>query len=226
MVDTPACAEVRDLIPELAAGVASGDDRARALVHLVGCPACRRRLDATAELVDELLLLAPEREPSPGFESTVIAALQPPPVRRWGRLPALALQAAALVLVAALSAGVTWWQARGDREPADRYPNPAVAGDRYLSSAPFAAATGPAVGQLFAYQGSPSWIFISLTQAPDSGEYIIYLTTRDNRTIQGGTCTVTGGRSYYGSAINLPVNAIQRVDLVKPGGPTLTAHLR
>ena len=30
------CEAVRDLLPELAAGVAAGDDRARALAHLAG----------------------------------------------------------------------------------------------------------------------------------------------------------------------------------------------
>jgi predicted anti-sigma-YlaC factor YlaD len=68
------CAEARELFPELAIGVAAGDERARALGHLSGCPACRGELAGAAEVVDELLLLAPEHEPPPGFESSVLGA--------------------------------------------------------------------------------------------------------------------------------------------------------
>jgi hypothetical protein len=71
------CAEARDLFPELAMDVAAGDERARALRHLGGCPECRRELAATADAVDEMLLLAPEVEPPAGFERSVLARLTP-----------------------------------------------------------------------------------------------------------------------------------------------------
>ena len=76
MTDRADCQEVRELLPELAAGVASGEQRARALAHLTGCPDCRQELQEAATLVDELMLvLAPEHEPSAGFESRLLAAL-------------------------------------------------------------------------------------------------------------------------------------------------------
>jgi hypothetical protein len=226
MPETPQCAEVRDLIPELAAGVASGDERARVLAHLAGCAACRRELEETAKLVDELVLLAPEHEPSPGFESTVLAALQPRPVRRRRPLRTLVLRAAALLLVAALAAGLTWWQGRDDRDLAARYRHTlSVAHGSYLTAAAVTTAAEPQAGHLFAYQGSPSWIFITLTAAPQSGVYDIYLVTTDNRTVPAGRCTVADGQGSYGVTIDLPIRAIQRVELVKPGAPTLTARL-
>src|SRR5262245_46331971 len=89
MTEGPDCAATRDLLPELAAGVAAGDERARALSHLVGCPECQRMLAATAEVVDELLMLAPRREPPTGFESSVLAALSPAAPRHRWRTPLL-----------------------------------------------------------------------------------------------------------------------------------------
>lgn len=63
MNDPLPCTEVRDLIPELAAGVASREERAEALAHLARCPACRGELEETAAVVDDLLVLGPSKEP-------------------------------------------------------------------------------------------------------------------------------------------------------------------
>ncbi|HEX2294483.1 MAG TPA: zf-HC2 domain-containing protein, partial [Actinomycetota bacterium] len=58
------CAEVRDLAPEVALGIAPGEERARVLAHVRGCGDCRRLLDGLAETADLLLVLAPRDEPS------------------------------------------------------------------------------------------------------------------------------------------------------------------
>ncbi|HZB34425.1 MAG TPA: hypothetical protein VE465_29950 [Streptosporangiaceae bacterium] len=63
------------LIPELAIGVAAGDERARLLGHLARCTPCRGTLVSASAAADSLLLLAPEREPPPGFETRVLGGL-------------------------------------------------------------------------------------------------------------------------------------------------------
>ena len=75
------CAEIRALLPELALGIADGEERARALEHLGGCADCRRELDELSAIADELVALAPEREPPAGFEGRVIE-----PIGRVSRL--------------------------------------------------------------------------------------------------------------------------------------------
>jgi Putative zinc-finger len=230
MADTPSCAEVRALIPELAAGVAAGDERARALAHLAACRDCRAELELATAVVDELVLLAPEHEPSLGFENRVLAALEPEPalgsrptVRR--RLSAVALRAAALVLVAALAGGATWWHTADDRRLAASYRQTlAVANGRYLTAANLTTTTRTDVGHVFAYQGTPSWIVVTLTAAPQSGVYRIRLVTTDDRTLDVGPCLVTAGTGSYGTAIGVSLYAIRRIELVKPGAPTLPAH--
>src|SRR5438874_3816244 len=119
---TDPCAVTRELLPELAAGVANGSERAVALAHLAGCVSCRAELDGYTEVVDELLLLVPEREPPAGFEMAVLAGLAPPPPRprprrrAWRR--ALVPVTAAL-LTAAVAGGtaaeLTWRSTSDDR---------------------------------------------------------------------------------------------------------------
>jgi Putative zinc-finger len=233
MTDRGECQAIRELLPELAAGVASGDQRARALAHLTGCPDCRRELEEAATLVDDLMLvLAPEHEPSAGFESRVLAALPVTRPRRSRRRPTrrLVLQAAAAmlatVLVAVLAVGLTWRHTAEDRQLAAHYRSTlAVADGRYLTAAGLVAATGQKAGHVFAYQGSPSWLFVELTAAPASGSYAIRLVTTDGRTVDAGVCRVTAGSGSYGRTIDLAVSAIRRVELVQPGSPTLVASL-
>jgi hypothetical protein len=230
MIDMPRCAEVRDLIGELAAGVASGEERARALAHLATCRDCRQELELATAVVDELVLLAPEREPPLGFESRVLAALEPEPSRstppsRRRRLATVALRAAALVLVAALAAGGTWWRTADDRHLAAGYRQTlAVANGRYLAAARLSTPTLPDVGTVFAYQGTPSWIVVTMVAAPWSGTYQVRLITTDDHPIDVGLCTITDGTGSYGTAIDVSVYDIRAVQLVRAGVPTITAR--
>jgi hypothetical protein len=142
----------------------------------------------------------------------------------------LVLRAAAvlvtIVLAAAAAAGVTWRHGRDDRNLAAQYRHTlAVAHGRYLTAAAVTAApAGTEVGHAFAYQGEPSWIFLALTAAPVPGAYDVRVVTTDGRTVHAGTCTVTGRDGSYGTDVAMRVRAIQRVELVKPGAPTLTAR--
>jgi Putative zinc-finger len=61
------CEQVKELAPELALGIAEGEERAAALRHLSGCARCRQLVSELSAVGDELLLLAPAREPPPGF---------------------------------------------------------------------------------------------------------------------------------------------------------------
>src|SRR5688500_16102536 len=107
------CREVRELAPDLALGDLAGSDRAGVMAHLATCQECRRYVDELASSADALLILAPEAEPSEGFESRVLAAVREPRARskRW---------VAAVAAAALLGAGVAWLGAmqafRVDRE--------------------------------------------------------------------------------------------------------------
>ena len=216
------CAEVRELIPELAMGVAPGDERAAALTHIATCADCRRLLEETAATVDELLLLAPEHEPPPGFDAKVIAAFSPERPRRW-RASKLVLAAAAAIIVAASGAAVVTHRAGADdRQLAAQYRETlAKAGGDYLDAAALTDAEGQTAGHVFAYQGNPSWVFVTMEDAP-SGVHRVRYVTEDGRTHWLGTCTVRDGRGSWGTAIDVPIYAVDSVELVHRGS-TLSA---
>lgn len=226
MTESQRCVEVRALIPELAMGVAPGDERARALAHLATCTGCRQLLEETTATVDELLLLAPEHEPPTGFDSQVIAAIglgregQPGRQKAWR----LVLAAAVVVLVAAGAAGLTRWAGADDRELAAQYRETLrVAEGSYLRAAPLVGRGSTEAGHVFAYQGNPSWVFVTVADAP-SGVHRVRYVTEDGRRRPLGWCTVRDGQGSWGTAIDVPVYAVDRVELVHEGG-TLRADL-
>jgi hypothetical protein len=223
MTDLPLCDEVRDLLPELAADVADGDERAKALAHLAGCADCRRELDEMTTVVDRLVLLAPEHEPSPGFESAVLAAMGATrgSHRRAG---AFVLAAAASLLVAAIAAGGVWWQTADDRQLAAQYRRTlTVADGKNLTAAEVSTVADPSVGHAFLYAGGPSWLFLTIKSAPSSGRYQVQLVTTDRRTVDIGWCEISSGRGSWGWTIDVPVSDIRRVQLLRAGVPAMSA---
>jgi Putative zinc-finger len=118
----PGCAHVREIAPDLALGLLTGEERAAALEHLEGCQACRAEVASLAGVADDVLLTAPEITPPAGFDGRVLARLAAArsagsPHRRAGAAhmqprqhrrrrvvvgAALAAAAAAVVLVAAV----------------------------------------------------------------------------------------------------------------------------
>lgn len=215
MSDWRGCAEVRELIPELAMGVAPGDERAMALNHLTTCAECRQVLEETSEIVDELLLLAPQHEPPPGFDAKVIDAVSGEQPRRWKISKGL-IAAAAIILAASLGAGLTRWAGAEDRQLADQYRQTLdVANGDYLRAADLTGADGEA-GHVFAYQGNPSWVFISVEDAP-SGVHRVRYVTNDGVTHWLGVCTVRHGQGSWGTAIDVPVYALDSIELVRDG---------
>jgi hypothetical protein len=222
----PDCAEIRELLPELAAGVAAGDDRARVLAHLGGCVDCRRELDAMAAVVDDLLTLVPAVPPPDGFESAVLAKVAPPR-RRWWRGRALRLAATMLLAAtvgAVASASVAMRATADDRRVAESYRKTLqIAGGRYLTARPINAPDGFKAGRVFAYQGTPSWVFLVIEYDKAAGSYEVEIVTRDGQDQRIGAIEVTNGEGSWGTAIRVDIAQIAEVRLSGPAGPPLTA---
>ena len=82
------CAELADAAAELALGVLTGRERAKALAHLDHCEACREHVRQLTMTGEELLGLLPLREPPAGFETRVMErlGLSVPERRQAGRI--------------------------------------------------------------------------------------------------------------------------------------------
>jgi hypothetical protein len=178
------CEQLRDLAPEIALGTLDGEERAEALRHLATCADCRRLVDQLSEIADQLLMLAPVQEPPAGFESRVIEALglqRRPPRRVTRRLllrlgPPLAVAAATAVALVAVY--------HDDRVTAERYRETLAQADgRYFEAEPLRDETGARAGVVFAYQGAPSWVLVTVDpnhrDRVSSAEFV----TKDKRTI-------------------------------------------
>lgn len=220
MSTKPDCEEVRGLAAELALGIASGDERAGALTHLASCPSCRAVVQEMADASDELLLVAPALEPPVGFESRMIDRYRASR-RRAPRV--VALLAAAAVLLAA-GAGGTYLALRGDLEFAHHYHQVfAEAKGEYFASRPLYSGE-KSLGQVFAYQGSPSWLFLVLDGAAEGRRYAVKLVTKGGREIRLGSFTPTQGNTSWGRALPVELRSVWTVRLVPQQGNTLEAE--
>jgi hypothetical protein len=212
--------EVRELLPEVALGIASGRDRARALEHIAGCLDCRTDLEELSGIADELLFLAPVQQPAVGFESRAIERMSTGGRAGRTRFSIRQLLAtAALGLLAALVAlGVEYATSREDREFAGYYRRALEhANGSYFGALELHDPEGDPAGLVFAYEGKPSWIFLVVDAAEGTGTYRIELQTDEGASLALGETTLADGRGSFGTrvAISLGNMASVRVEEVR-----------
>jgi Putative zinc-finger len=221
------CVTTREALPELALGIADGEQRALMLEHLANCADCRRELEQLSSLSDELIALSPQREPPPGFENRVLERLQVrlrKPRLAPRRLRRLAL-AAAVPAVAIATALVMSKSYSSDRRLAAQY-RAALQGAHgtYFQSARLSTAKGQVAGIVFAYQGSPSWLFYTLGHRHADGRYSEQIVTRSGRALTLPPFRLVDGS--WGVTTPVPVRDIALVKLTEqPGGAALQARL-
>lgn len=202
---------------DLALGIADGADRAEALRHLAGCAECRRAVKELSELADELLLLAPEREPPMGFESRVLARLRPSPtaarrVPRWRR--ALVVVAPA-VAAAALAVGLVVGATRDDVRLAQHYrATLAEAHGSYFEAARLRAPGEVPAGIVYAYRGTPSWIFVYVDRAHRSTAYRVELAMTSGKRVPLPSFRLDPATGSAGEAIPVDIHGVAAVRLV------------
>jgi hypothetical protein len=224
------CAQVRELAPELALGIAEGEERDAALRHLSGCGGCRQLVTELSSVGDQLLQLAPAHDPPAGFEARVLAGIAEPPTRRrprprpWplaGRWRLLATAAAALALAAALGGGSVFLATAGDRRLADGYQEVLRQGQgSFFAAAPLQGAGGRA-GTVFGYQGHPSWVMVSLQPpTPEEGRFRVQVVTRDGRYLPLGEAALGGASATWGGQLPVDLSAVHELRFLDPGGRT------
>jgi hypothetical protein len=245
------CAGFGDVAAELALGVLTGRERAEALAHLDHCEACREHVRQLTMTSEGLLELLPSREPPAGFELRVMERLglavpdrRPAshigPISRFSRLAGrlrgrperqpddlgtvrpsglwLAgrprrLVAAAAVALALVASGLGGWGLHGATSPATA--------SSPLSSAALLSARHQAVGQMFYYDGSPAWIYMSVTLGAGSGKVICQLVSADGHVTTVGSFRLKDGYGSWGSTATLSQGEPAEARLLAADGTVL-----
>lgn len=223
------CDRFDAIADELALGIATGEQRAEALAHVSGCQPCRERLEGLAGAVDELLLLAPLQEPPVGFESRLQrhmdaerAPREAPPGRaRSGRGWRVALPAA-IAGLAILLLGASWIGSRDDRRLAGDYREAlAEVNGNYFTTFALFGSDGQRAGSGFAYEGDPSWVFVTLEAPPAAvppGRYELQVSVGGEGTRELATpLVVTDGHGSAGATFEGDLDTVGSLRLLRPG---------
>jgi hypothetical protein len=209
------CGELADLAAEIALGAVTGRERAEAVAHLGRCAACRERVGRLMITEERLVGLLPAAEPPPGFEARVAERTGPvgqdPGPGRVSRTRRVL--AAAVVTVAAALAGLgTGWGMHA-AAPAPAAP--------LLSSAVLFSADREPAGTVFAYQGSPRWLYLSVNLPPDNGTVICEVAGKGRRLTAVGSFRLTDGYGAWGGPVAAGAGPLDGVRLISPGGAVL-----
>jgi hypothetical protein len=223
------CEDTRQLAAELALGIADGADRARALEHLAECAECREAVEELSAVADELLMLAPEREPPVGFESRVLARVQPAPIaprRLRHRRRSLLAAVAAAAVAAAATAGVVLGSTSDDRRLADHYRAAlATAHGTDFEAARLRAPGQVPAGVVYGYRGSPSWIFVAIYRPYRATTYSIELAMTSGRRVTLSSLRLDTRTGSAGQSIPVDLHLVSSVRLVGTrGGDVLEAR--
>jgi hypothetical protein len=221
------CEHTRQLAAELALGIADGAERAEALRHLAECAECRRTVEELSAIADDLLMLVPEREPPAGFESRVLARMQPPTAtrtRRWRRLlaPATAAGVAAVASVA-----IVFGATSDDRRVAAHYrATLAVAHGSAFEAARLQAPGRVRAGVVYGYRGAPSWVFVAVYRSYRSTAYTLELTMTSGRRVALPSFRLDPRTGSAGLTIPVDLQHVSSVRLIGAGhGDVLEASL-
>src|SRR5262245_11912891 len=231
------CTQVQELAPELALGIAVGEERDLAIRHLATCQDCRRTVSHLSAIGDDLLLLAPEVEPPPGLSDRVLAGLarparrprasvhrarvpsERPPVRTHRPRVRALLAAAAVVVAVAVGAGAVFQATSSDRRLAADYRSLLDrAGGSFFLVTPLEATGGGRVGTVFVYEGNPSWVYVTMDRPTTSRSVAADLVMRDGSTVSRGSGAIGGTNSAWGYGLQVPVGKVRAVRFLGADG--------
>ncbi len=218
------CEEARDLAAEMALGTLAGDERARLIRHVGSCSQCRAIVEGLSEVADSLLLLAPEEEPPAGFETEFLTQFKAPVRKsrlRW------AVGAAAVGVVVLATATTVLWATKPDRDLASHYRHALEeANGEYFGVRAVRTTDGTKVGNLFAYEGDPSWVFVVFDPAVAPGKYQAEVISTEGETSGLGSVTISSGDLTWGSDLSVSFDHIGVVRFTTAGGDALNARIQ
>jgi hypothetical protein len=187
--------DVQALSPEAALGLLAGNERAAVLDHLDGCEQCRELMHELSAVADDLVLLAPNAEPPPGFEQRVLRRLGATRGRRRWPVVVGGIAAALLAVI-----GFAVGRGQSGSPPS-------------VHELAMRAPSGRVVGDAYVHGDNPTWVFVALPEwTDDSTEYRLRITFAD------GTTTDVPGAGSWGAVLPADSSQVRELSLVDANG--------
>ena len=218
------CEECSAELAELALGVLTGRERARALAHVDECPRCADELEQLSRAADTLLLAAPDAEPPMGFETRLfermgVSDAPRRPGRRRARraprwVPVGAVAAAAALAALGVGLGTTLTSSPAPVSVAQGHPHPTV------ESAPLVQ-DGRIVGRVVYDDGAKPWMSMMVAGADAHGSVDCVVVTHDGVTHLIGSFVLHQGYGAWAAPLHMSPSDLRTAEMVTPGGSVI-----
>ena len=249
MAEHDDCARLRELAPELALGVLSGEERAEARNHLAICPECREYVLELTSVGDGLLALVPGAEPPVGFEDRLLSRMSitagqasisaavtapipiaqaPAPVpvdvlaqRRARRGAGRWVPLVAAAAAIALVFGFGGWAMglNSQNRPVEQTASPSAP---QLLHGTLLTADHKPMGHVWAWQGKPSWLYMDVEVEQHTGMTVTcQVQQADGTVVTVGTFALSNGYGHWGAPA--PVGKGEKARLVDSDGTVLAS---
>jgi hypothetical protein len=234
MIEDPRPDEYSDNLAELALGILTGRERAATLAHVDSCSRCAEELEQLSHAADAVVSVAPEIEPTMGFEVRLfsqmgLADVAPTPeVHRSGRRsapavwvarwPRWALAGAAAVIALALGLSIGWSTGSGhDGKTQKEGPAGAVVAAANLT------VNGSTVGSVNTYGGPKPWMIVTLADSSSEGKVTCEVVTKDGVTHIVGSFTAKDGYGAWGAPLRVAPQDVRRAEVVSSSGKVIAS---
>ncbi|HUC04192.1 MAG TPA: hypothetical protein VL961_02260 [Acidimicrobiales bacterium] len=210
------CADVGEVVPELALGILTGRARSDALAHVEQCTRCTEELEQLSRAADAVVQVAPEVEPPLGFEVRLFGRMgvSGPATRRLHPRRVLAVLAAAAAVVAlgvGLGVGLSGGPGPTTSAPAPHHPGPLV-------SVADLSEHGEHVGQVFTYGGPTPWVFMTLSDSAARGRVTCEVVTTGGAVRTVGTFVARSGYGAWGAPLPVAPQDVRVAEVVASDG--------
>ena len=92
-----------------------------------------------------------------------------------------------------------------------------------LRTGTFETTDGRVMGQIVAYRGSPSWVFMNVGDSGYSGAIVCKLQVADGSTVATGTFQLHAGKGAWSKTIHVDINRLRGAELVTSSGKVVAS---
>jgi hypothetical protein len=216
-MSTRGCEEYADDLGELALGVLTGRDRARALSHVEACPSCAEELEQLSRAADAVVQVAPEVEPPVGFETRVFERMGVADVRPRRRRPRrywVPASVAAAVVALAVGLGV---ELTSSPPP----PSTSAQGAHSALLTGDLREGGQVVGRVETFGGAKPWMQMTLHDSTARGRVRCLVVTEDGVTHWVGTFVASEGYGAWSAPLHVDPKDVRSAEVVSASGAVI-----